>query len=289
MDSRELGLVLARQLFGIEDLHYGLWEDDLELSLANAPLAQQRYSDMLMAELPCPSSGGPGGVRVLDVGCGAGNFLRQLLERGYHADGLVPAPALAVAVRERLADWNGYEPTVFECRFEDLPLGELQASYDVVLFSESFQYVPLQDSVPRAAALLRPGGLLLISDFFRSDADGDGGPGDRSFGGGHRIRDFSARIAEAPFEPVTDRDITVETSRNLELVNDLLMNRARPAALSIHRYLGSNHPLATRLGLWLFRKRVEKIRYKYFSGHRSREVFERYKTYRVMTFRRREG
>jgi SAM-dependent methyltransferase len=152
---------------------------------------------MILAELPDPASGG-GGLRVLDVGCGAGNLLRQMLERGYHADGVIPAPALATAVRERVRDWTGYQPRIFECRFEDLPLEECRGRYDVVLFSESFQYVLLDASLPLSAAVLRPGGTLLISDFFRSEADGDGGPGDRSFGGGHPLRDFRARMAEAP-------------------------------------------------------------------------------------------
>ena len=30
MRSRELGLVLAQHLLGVEDMHYGLWDADLE-------------------------------------------------------------------------------------------------------------------------------------------------------------------------------------------------------------------------------------------------------------------
>jgi len=43
MSSRELGLVLAQQILDVEDLHYGLWDADLELSLGNMAHAQQRY------------------------------------------------------------------------------------------------------------------------------------------------------------------------------------------------------------------------------------------------------
>mgnify|MGYP001827102477 FL=1 len=46
MTSRELGLVLAQQLLDVEDLHYGLWDPDMELSLGNIALAQQRYTAM---------------------------------------------------------------------------------------------------------------------------------------------------------------------------------------------------------------------------------------------------
>lgn len=51
MSSRELGLVLAQQILGVEDLHYGLWDADLELSVNNLFTAQQRYSAMLLGQL----------------------------------------------------------------------------------------------------------------------------------------------------------------------------------------------------------------------------------------------
>ena len=52
MHSRELGLVLAQQLGDVQDLHYGLWGPDLELSFSNLRTAQQRYSDMILSQLP---------------------------------------------------------------------------------------------------------------------------------------------------------------------------------------------------------------------------------------------
>lgn len=282
MDSRELGLVLAHQLLGIEDLHYGLWDDDLPLSLANFPAAQQRYNDLLLSRLPAP---GPQAVRVLDIGCGSGRLLRQMLERGYRADGVIPAPALAREVRARLAGWTGYAPRIFECRFEDIPLTECRRQYDVALFSESFQYIPLSASLPLLQQILKPGGLLLICDFFKSEHHGDGGPGDRSFGGGHDLRGFHARMAALPFEQVEDTDITQRISPNLDLVNDLLTQKVGPATETLGRYLADTYPRTTRLAAWLLRRKLARLRYKYFSGHRSRAVFERYKRYRLMRYR----
>ena len=79
MSSRELGLILAQQLLDVEDLHYGLWESDLDLTLGNLAIAQQRYSDLLLdtaagllAHLPRP--------RILDVGCGTGVIAVMVVE-----------------------------------------------------------------------------------------------------------------------------------------------------------------------------------------------------------------
>lgn len=281
MHSRELGLVLAKQLLDVEDLHYGLWDADLELKLGNLATAQQRYNEMLIAQLPRPD----GGIRVLDIGCGAGHLLRQLLDRGYRADGVVPARDLAEAVRSRLAGHAGYPSRLFECRLEDLPLEECRRQYDVALFSESFQYVPLSASLPKLQEILRPGALLVISDFFKTEALGDGAAGDRSFGGGHPLREFYAAMERTPFVPLKDEDITRRVSPNLDLVNDVLMRRLKPAGLTVGRYLEGRFPLLMRIALAVLGRKLEKLNYKYFSGHRSREVFERYKSYRLLVYR----
>src|SRR4026207_33447 len=103
MHSRELGLVLAQQLGNVEDLHYGLWDADLELSFANLRVAQQRYRAMTLSQLPPPSAY----VRVLDVGCGTGHLISQMLDRGYLADGVIPAKALGGLGRGGLGGSRG--------------------------------------------------------------------------------------------------------------------------------------------------------------------------------------
>jgi SAM-dependent methyltransferase len=281
MHSRELGLVLAQQLGNVEDLHYGLWDSDLELCFSNLRVAQQRYSDMILAQLPSST----GNVRVLDVGCGTGHLICQMLDRGYLADGVIPARDLATLVRQRVGNRNGYEPRIFDCRFEDFPMDEGRARYDVVLFSESFQYITLADSLPLVQQLLKPGGTLLICDFFKTAAHGDGGPGDKSFGGGHPHREFLETMTRFPFRLMKDEDITKRVSPNLQLLNDWLMNRAKPASQTIHTYLSSNYPISTRMLMWFFRKKLRKAQYKYLSGHRSKETFEKYKTYHLMVYK----
>ncbi len=281
MHSRELGLVLAQQILGVDDLHYGLWDADLDLKLTNLGVAQQRYTDMLIGTLP-PARPGP--VRVLDIGCGTGHLLAQLLDRGYQADGVVPAPNLAKLVRERLAKRPQSASTLFECRFEDFPVRAHENTYDVALFSESFQYIPMSVSLPTVHALLKPGGRLVICDFFKTEHHGDRGPGDRSFGGGHRLTDFRQQIANTPFVPLRDDDITSRVSPNLDLLNDFLLNTIKPVGLTLDRYLESNYPTLSWIARKLLRKKLDRANYKYFSGYRNKSTFERYKNYRLMVF-----
>jgi len=279
MHSRELGLVLTQQILGVDDLHYGLWDSDLELKLANMGIAQQRYTDNMIAAMPSPK---PGPVKVLDIGCGTGHVLGQLLSRGYQADGLVPSASLAKLVRKQQAKYPEIKSRFFECRFEDLPFNELIQQYDVCLFSESFQYISMEASFELLQKILKPGGIVVICDFFKTAHHGDGGPGDGSFGGGHAMADFYRKVKESKFELIRDDDITQRVSPNLQLVNDILHNTIKPVGLTLHKYLSDHYPKITWVIQRMLRKKLDRMNFKYFEGHRSKETFERYKTYHLM-------
>ena len=101
MSSKELGLILGQQILGVEDLHYGLWDEELPLNFSNLPIAQQRYTDMIASVLPDPSQNE---IHVLDVGCGTGHILSQLNQKGYQVDGVIPSKFLGNMVKERIAE-----------------------------------------------------------------------------------------------------------------------------------------------------------------------------------------
>ena len=282
MSSRELGLVLAQQILDVEDLHYGLWDADLELSLGNMARAQQRYTEMLLALIdqllvdhPAP--------RILDVGCGTGHMLQLLIERGYAVDAVNPAAALNKLVHERLAALpQGAATILYETDFESLPLSSCRHQYDLLLFSESFQYIPLPELFEKSPALLKPGGQLLVCDFFKTAAHGDGGDGDRSFSGGHLLHAFYQSVAASPFTLQQDEDLTARISPNIALLDEWLTQRLLPATGSIDQYLCGRYPWLTRFIKWLARHKLARVRYKYLSGHRSQAVFEKYKSYRLL-------
>jgi SAM-dependent methyltransferase len=281
MSSRELGLVLAQQILGVEDLHYGLWDADLELSLGNIALAQQRYTEMLLqhidrllADRPAP--------RILDVGCGTGHMLQLMIERGYAVDAVNPSAQLNTQVHARLASLPQTTTTLYETDFESLPLATCRQRYDLLLFSESFQYIPLPEIFEKSPALLKPGGQLFVCDFFKTNAHCDGGEGDRSFSGGHLLGEFYQYVAASPFTLLYDEDITARVSPNIALLDEWLTQRLLPASCSIDQFLLGCYPRLTHLIKWLARHKLERLRYKYLSGHRSQAVFEKYKSYRLL-------
>lgn len=281
MTSRELGLVLAQQLLDVEDLHYGLWDGDLALLPGNIALAQERYTVMLLAlvERLLADHSDP---RILDVGCGTGHLLQRLLERGYRVDAVNPSAHLNKLVRERLAEQQQSTTTLYETGFESLPFSQLQHQYDLLLFSESFQYIPLPDIFGKAPELLRSGGRLIICDFFKTTAHGDGGAGDRSFSGGHLLAEFYRAVEASTFTISHDEDLTARVSPNIALLDEWLTQRLVPALSSIDEYLLGAWPRLTRVLKWLARHRLARARYKYLSGHRSQAVFEKYKSYRLL-------
>lgn len=279
-DSRELGLVLTQQLLAVEHLHYGLWTDDLPVCLANLGRAQQAFNALLLDTLATD----PDTRRVLDVGCGVGSLLLAMRQRGLDAEGLSPSIHLNEHTRRRLTLAGCDASRVHDLRFEELDPARC-GRFDAVVFSESFQYVSMQRAIGLLPQLLRPGGRAIICDFFRTDADGDGGPGDGAFGGGHRWREFAPALAGSALHIEHDRDITPQITPNLVLLEEVLQQRIAPAIATVDGYLSQRRPLLRWLIRRALRRQIERVRFKYLSGHRGPTSFARYKTYRLVVLR----
>lgn len=103
------------------------------------------------------------GTRLLDVGCGAGRFLRQAADRGAEVAGLDAAPALLAIARERLPAAD-----LHEGEMEQLPWDD--GSFDAVAGINAFQYAARPAAaVAEAARVVRHGALVAIASWGRPD------------------------------------------------------------------------------------------------------------------------
>jgi MPBQ/MSBQ methyltransferase len=197
----DVGLAFARWVTGAENLHYGLWTG-LEVTAGNLRAAQDAYTAKLLGLLPA------GRLRILDVGGGAGVTAGKLLALGHKVEIVIPSPYLAARCRE-----NAPGAVVHEATFQD---AAVTGPFDVVLFSESFQYIPYREALAKAQALLAPGGTVLIADCFRSDAMVK----DRmkaTVGGGHRLSAVREHLAELPVDVTHDEDISEAVAPSIDL------------------------------------------------------------------------
>lgn len=263
----ELGLIFARYLLNTEDLHYGYWEPGLEVKLENLPAAQEAYTDFLLGHVPQRPSA------ILEVGCGAGVTAEKLLALGHDVECVSPPSELVERAKARL----GERVKIHEMGFEDLEhVIDPDGRFDLVMFSESFQYVRCREGLALAKSLLKPGGAILVCDFFKRT-----GKHKSIIGGGHKIHHLTDFSAQVGLEIAEDVDITDRTAPTLDLVNEFFDKAGKPAYDAAMKAAARSYPLTTRIAKWFFRKRLANMERKYFTGRRTGKEFAETKTYRL--------
>jgi SAM-dependent methyltransferase len=262
-----LGYVIGHHFLNMQDLHYGYWPQGLPRVPQNLAQAQANYTDFLMSHMPS-------GVKsVLDVGCGAGNTARKLLERGLTVDCVSPNGVLTSVAKQVLAGRGD----IFETRFQDL---QTDRRYDLVLFSESLLFIPLEAAFTKALSLLNPGGHVLITDIFRVPAEGKS-----PIGGGHELPRFRETIARFPLVPTLDLDMTDGIAPTFDMLDAAYREAIQPAYELILSRLEAKYPWVMKLVKWKFKKKMRRYEDKHFSGRRNGVNFKKYKAYRLMVYR----
>lgn len=227
LDTQAIGLdtalALSRWLTGTEHLHYGLWTG-LDVAAGNVGRAQDAYSAQLFSYLPSRPN-----LRILDIGGGAGETAKKLIALGHTVEIVVPSAYLAGRCRI-----NAPQAVVHECYFQDL---NSAGGFDLCLFSESFQYIPLNVSLSKALGLLNPQGEILIGDCFRS-AGYTAIAGQHICGGGHPIARFRTALADQPLTILAERDITAAAAPSID-VEQALFNVLGRGLLSLDTELKS--------------------------------------------------
>lgn len=261
----EFILRFCHDIVGLDSLHFGLWDNGEARTIDGLKAAQENYSRFLIARIPS------GVISVLDVGCGSGELSDRLAEAGYDVTALTPDSYFADRVMKRL----GSRSTFALSKFEEF---ETSKKYDLIILSESCQYMIHRLFFPKARALLADGGHLLISDYFRK-ADT---PYYKTV---WTESEFSEELVKSKFQIVWSDDITEKTLPTLdvakkcyaeimlptiELERDLLVQAVPALIVRIVRFfLRKQEALATE---FLYTKQFEQFDSARFKEHLSYRV-----------------
>jgi SAM-dependent methyltransferase len=271
--SREVGLevgsILGKYFLKLDHLHYGYWGNGLEVDITNLHIAQDEYAKLIMSNIP------DGVKSILDVGCGTGHIDKMLLDNGYNVDCVSPSAYMNKHIKELL----GGKSHIYECTYEEI---QTDKTYDMVMFCESFQYIDVEKALSNTSKLLNKNGYLLICDIFKKNIKG-------KVSGGHKLYKFDAFIKDAPFKLLKTLDITNETAPNMDIMNDVLLNVVQPVIKAGVRLSESRHALVVKFLKWKYKKKIDKLQNKYFSGVRSGENFKKYKIYQLLLYQKKEN
>ena len=264
----DAGLLIGKFFLNTEELHYGYWPDDKTATAQNFAGAQARHSQLIIDHIP------DGVKRILDVGSGSGSLAQKLINLGYKVDCVVPSEFLAKNIKDKLGKYS----IIHVCKFEDL---EESQSYDLILFSESFQYVLMEQSINKIVSMLPKNGHLLICDVFHKNVTGVS-----PMRGGHRWDLFENQISKSSLKQITNLDITVETAPTYDFLNQLLKEVVIPISDISGNYLNSNYPKLSKILKWKYRKKLDKIEKVWYSGELTGENFIKFKSYRLLVYKK---
>jgi len=254
-------LKFCHQVLGLDHLHYGLWDDD-PLTVEGLKAAQRRYTKFLLKRFP------QGVHCLLDVGAGTGATGRLLRGHGFEVDGLSPDP---------------YQKELFEARVErPFHLGRFQEfypeiPYDLVLMSESSQYIWL-DSLFPAVRRCAAGGYLLVADYFVVEADGS--PLAKS---GHPLDTYLQKAEENGLELELQDDITEAAIPTLDLGRLWIERYINPSLGLLEESLSRRYPRLLGLGRRLLKGPLDKL--ENARKLMDSEGFRRVKRYQVLRFK----
>lgn len=266
--SYDYSLRLYKEVFGLDHLHFGLWSDSDPRTLDGFRSAQDRYAERLASKIPA------GVKRVLDVGCGTGSMSQRLLAAGLEVEPMSPCEHQEKLVRARLGS---------QVRFHRQRFQEFQAErpYDLVLMSESSQYVPLDQLFDAARRALAPQGSLLICDYFRHSNE-------RYYRACHVLQPFLERSRAAGFQVEEMEDITESVLPTLQLGRQYYERLGLPMFDLGREYFTRERRMLSWVARNLFGKRLAKLRryvYEKLPAKLDHERFRREITYRTYRFR----
>ncbi len=280
--SRLVGLDIALKVSsfvtGKEHLHYGLWEK-LDVTLENLGKAQEAYTNLLFKYLPKKEPQKK--LEILDIGGGAGENAKKLIERGHRVTIIVPSKILA----EHAKINTNKKAEILITTFEDyIPKYN---SFDLCLFAESFQYIPIKTALKKASILLKNNGEILIADCFRSDKKQIGII--RQPGGGASLKSMEKELEIQKFKILVRKEITKLVAPSVELEQKFY----NTLGFSINRIVTSlnvNRPITLKFlkiiyKIFFNKRRRKRLEKRLFENTRTADSFIKYNHYMIYKLR----
>ena len=276
--SRLVGLDIALKVSsfvtGKEHLHYGLWEK-LDVTLENLGKAQEAYTNLLFKYLPKKEPQKK--LEILDIGGGAGENAKKLIERGHRVTIIVPSKILAEHAKKN----TNKKAEILITTFEDyIPKYN---SFDLCLFAESFQYIPIKTALKKASMLLKNNGEILIADCFRSDKKQVGII--RQPGGGASLKSMEKELEIQKFKILVRKEITKLVAPSVELEQKFY----NTLGFSINRIITSlnvNRPITLKFlkiiyKIFFSKRRRKRLEKRLFENTRTADSFIKYNHYMI--------
>lgn len=222
-------------------LHYGYWDplptSTDELTPGQLRIAQQAYAHRLLSLIPKSVK------TILDVGCGIGGNAAYLISQGFSVEGLAPDP---FQQEQFLARTQSQAPFHLS-RFEDF---ETTNHYDLLLFSESSQYISVTDIAQKSLQFLRPGGYLLIADMFRKNADYQQG----IFSNCLVLSDMEETLKQKGFQLIQGDDISTQAAPTIDICTHYFQTFGLTTLNYIAQLITITIPPMRFLGRYIFRR-----------------------------------
>ena len=235
----DYSLKLCREVLGLPAFHFGYFAGGHNLTIEDLKNAQLKYTEKLLSYVPSSAK------TILDVGCGTGISTEMLISKGADVECMSPDLYNRQIINEKFKGAVKFHLTKFE-EFS------AEKKYDLILMSESSQYISLKNLFEKCSSILNKDGCLLISDYFRKEATGYY----RNCAVLSRFLDAAGRNG---FKIVKDEDITENVLPTL-LIGELYYKKfIIPITEALISLANDEIPKTAKVIKFLFRKKIKKI------------------------------
>jgi len=160
-------------------------------------------------------------------------------------------------------------------------------SFDLCLFAESFQYIPIKTALKKASILLKNNGEILIADCFRSDKKQIGII--RQPGGGASLKSMEKELEIQKFKILVRKEITKLVAPSVELEQKFY----NTLGFSINRIVTSlnvNRPITLKFlkiiyKIFFNKRRRKRLEKRLFENTRTADSFIKYNHYMIYKLR----